>query len=293
MTRRHACRVGALVLTASLIAVGCSGAGATRSTSNSSSSTSVRAAAATPPTAPPAPTTTTTPPVHPRRTLTPRTPLRVTLVGDSVASTLAPGIDRALVSAGLGRLHSSAFPGFGLTSPWPGIIDGKPWAATFTNWPTVFSDAVAHDDPDVVVVLLGGWDLVERTVDGKQLAPFTPEWRAWFDGRLDDALRRLSARGAVIEWLSLPCDPRPDTNARIGAMNAVFDALPARWPGTAEVLPFEEFLCPGDHFAQTQQVAGGSTVDVWSPTMHFTDPGATFAGRWIVDQLLRTWRPST
>lgn len=274
-------------------------AGATLATAPTLHATSAadRAATTAPSTVPTTPrpdpsttaTTTTVPDLAPRRAPTPEGPLRTVLVGDSVADTLAPGLERALADAGLGFLLSRAFPGFGFTSPWPGIVGGQPWPPAFEGWPEELSRQVEASDPDAVLVFAGGWDLVDRVVGDRTLVPFTPEWRAWYDGLLDDAVRRLSARGAVVYWLALPCDPRPDHDAANRRMDEVFSALAARWPGVVAHVPLDSFLCPGGGFSPTLPGPLGDAVDVWSPTLHLTEPGADLTGAWIVARMAPDW----
>ena len=136
-------------------------------------------------------------------------PVRVVVVGDSVAYDAEPGIRAALEATGDVRVDTRSYGGVGLLRPG---IDGY------------LADAVAGD-PDVVVVMLGGWDLGEVVAD--------PEAYAL---RLDQTAALLTAGGAWVVWLSMPPTPPGEgiEEARQTA-NRLFAALADRHPPVVHV----------------------------------------------------------
>ena len=104
----------------------------------------------------------------------------VVTVGDSVTYDAEPGIQAALESAGSVVVDTRSVGGVGLLRPG---IDGY------------LAEAMTGD-PDVVVVMLGGWDLGEIVAD-----------TGAYETRLDVVANRLTAEGAQVVWLDMPPTP--------------------------------------------------------------------------------------
>jgi hypothetical protein len=106
--------------------------------------------------------------------------LRVVSIGDSVTYDADPGIRAALEATGSVVVDTRSIGGVGLLRPG---IDAY------------LADALS-DDPSVVVVMLGGWDLGEIVADPAAYAV-----------RLDEVADRLTADGAHLVWLAMPPTP--------------------------------------------------------------------------------------
>jgi peptidoglycan/LPS O-acetylase OafA/YrhL len=135
------------------------------------------------------------------------TPARtVMIVGDSGTVDATPALTAAFSAAGATKVVEAASPGFGLTN-------NDAWRE---DWPAL----IAEHDPDLVLVMLGGWDISEDgEIDEDSYAAV-----------VDDAAGLLSAGGADVLWLSmLPGGTTPDRPP-----DAVFEQLPGRFPGVVE-----------------------------------------------------------
>ncbi|MDG2427863.1 MAG: GDSL-type esterase/lipase family protein [Acidimicrobiales bacterium] len=106
--------------------------------------------------------------------------LKVVSIGDSVTYDADPGIRAALEATGAVVVETRSIGGVGLLRP--GIDD--------------YLDDALVGDPDVVVVMLGGWDLGEIVADPSAYAL-----------RLDDVANQLTAEGARLVWLAMPPTP--------------------------------------------------------------------------------------
>jgi len=106
--------------------------------------------------------------------------LRVVSIGDSVTYDADPGLRAALEATGSVVVDTRSIGGVGLLRP--GIDD--------------YLDDALSDDPAVVVVMLGGWDLGEIVADPAAYAV-----------RLDEVADRLTADGAHVVWLAMPPTP--------------------------------------------------------------------------------------
>ncbi len=104
----------------------------------------------------------------------------VVTVGDSVTYDADPGIRAALEATGSVVVDTRSIGGVGLLRPG---IDG-------------YLDDATSDDPDVVVVMLGGWDLGEIVADPDA-----------YEARLDVVADRLTDEGAHVVWLDMPPTP--------------------------------------------------------------------------------------
>jgi hypothetical protein len=123
-------------------------------------------------------------------------------IGDSVAFDADPGIRAALESTGGIRVDTRSFGGVGLMRPG---FDG-------------YLAEALRDGPDVVVVMLGGWDLGEILADPDA-----------YGRRLDQVADRMLDRGATVIWLGMPPTPPSEgiEEAR-GVANGQFEALAGR-----------------------------------------------------------------
>jgi|TARA_B100001146_G_scaffold83717_1_gene74397 hypothetical protein len=123
-------------------------------------------------------------------------------IGDSVAFDADPGIRAALESTGGIRVDTRSFGGVGLLQSG---FDG-------------YLDEALRDGPDVVVVMLGGWDLGEILSDTDA-----------YGRRLDQVADRMLDRGATVIWLGMPPTPPSEgiEEARDVA-NRQFEALAGR-----------------------------------------------------------------
>jgi hypothetical protein len=194
------------------------------------------------------------PPVRFRRKVDAVAPLRVGFLGDSVAFSLNPSL--AAAARQLDRRKHLPFvtaggfegPGFGLTADVTGHNDIGPTAPAeaYAHWQDRVSEMIAVDNPDVVLVLLGTWDTIEREPGGRALAPGMPEWRQWYGMLASQFVKTLTSRGAVVVWLEMPCVGRPDLNGRLNQVNAVLHDTWRVAPGRVGFVPLSKVACHGD-----------------------------------------------
>ncbi len=139
-----------------------------------------------------------------RRTPTSEHPLRVTSIGDSVAFDADPGIRAALESTGRAVVVNRSYGGVGLLRP---QFDG-------------YLAETMDGNPEVVVVMLGGWDLGEVLADP-----------VGYRRRVDQVLDVMDAKGVFVVWLGMPPTP-PDEGleeARV-IINELFEEAAAERP---------------------------------------------------------------
>jgi hypothetical protein len=214
---------------------------------------------------------------------------RVTFLGDSVSWTLGtylpphPGITttvRAVQGCGIAVLPDI-------------LITGTP----HTNydycpaWPSIWRKGVDADDPDVSVILLDRWELMDRKLAGAYHHVGEPVFDAYLTGQLDQAVRIAASHGARVVLLTAPYTHRAerpdgglypeDDPARVDAWNALLRAEMARQPREVTVLDLNKVVCPGGVF--TWSING---MRVRSDGLHFT-PAAVqrLIAPWLLPQL--------
>jgi peptidoglycan/LPS O-acetylase OafA/YrhL len=214
---------------------------------------------------------------------------RVTFLGDSVAWTLGtylpphPGL----------QVTVGAVQGCGI-AVLPDILElGSPHTnyPYCVHWPSIWRKAVNAGDPDVAVILLDRWELMDRKLDGAYQHVGQAPFDAYLTGQLDQAVSVASARGARVVLLTAPYTHRTekpgggvypeDQPARVDAWNALLRAEQAAHPAVVTVLDLNAVACPGGKFTWT--VNG---LRIRSDGLHFTPAGVQrVIAPWLLPRL--------
>jgi peptidoglycan/LPS O-acetylase OafA/YrhL len=212
---------------------------------------------------------------------------RVDIFGDSVAWTVGTYLPpqqeleitvRAIQGCGIATLPDIRY----LDAPhtnYPGC----------DTWNTRWRRYVRADDPDVSVVLLDRWELMDRRLGGRYQHVGDPQFDAYLDQQLDLALRTAGSRGAHVVVLTAPYTHRAerpdgglypeDSPARVDAWNALLRAAAAKYHAT--VIDLNRKACP--HGTFTWSVDG---IRIRSDGLHFTPRGVRqVLAPWLLPQL--------
>jgi peptidoglycan/LPS O-acetylase OafA/YrhL len=261
--------------------------------------------------------------------------VRVLVIGDSTGLTLGLGLADSQVARTYGVLVSDqAMLGCGVAvsvnvrehgetvGTAPGCRSGVPASL---QWPAHLQAAVDSFHPDVVLVVAGRFEVLDRQAAGT--GPWEnitqPADAAYVGHQLGLAVRIGSSRGAAVELASAPCfssGEQPsgaawpeDSARRVAAYNQLVAATVAAHPGPASLLDLGGVLCPQGKYHQT---IDGVTVrapdGIHYPFFSIARPGApdpdTFAeteafGRWIAARIMPAivaagtrapaWRPTS
>lgn len=214
---------------------------------------------------------------------------RVTILGDSVAWTLGAYLpphpqlevaDRAVQGCGIARLPDIRYAGSPHTN-YPGC----------TVWDDRWRYSVATYDPDVAVILLDRWELMDRRLNGRYQHLGDPDYDAYVTGELNLAISIAASGGARVLLLTAPYthrEERPDgglwpedSPERVRAWNTLLATVAAASPARPTVLDLNHVVCPDDRFTWT--VSG---VRVRSDGLHFTPAGVQrIIAPWLLPQL--------
>ena len=203
------------------------------------------------------------PPLAPPRAASPAVeqhrPVRVLLVGDSLALTLGGAISDAAPAYGV-SLYDAGWVGCGVAVGGPIRYSGTEHEQLqrCATWPVVRAAEVAQFDPDVVVQLVGRWDILDRVYAGRWTHVGDPEFDAYLRAQLNRSVDVLSARGAKVLFLTTPCfqgQERPDGGTwpeddpgRVSAFNDLLAQVATDRAGQVELVDFASLVCPGGRY---------------------------------------------
>lgn len=219
---------------------------------------------------------------------------RLLLLGDSQAFELAyrgagPGFERYQVA-------SSTFLGCGIGPGLPASdagpvgrsLAGEACDAVVPTW----RQALARFEPDVVLVHVGAWEVLDRWIDDRLVAFGSAEWDRASAARIGEVMDALGDGGRGgrrwrVAWVAAPCfageggyggHPARAEAARVARWNELLRAA-AAGRGMA-VLPYDRFTCDGP--AADDDLGG---VDFRRGGIHVTADAAPLVWTWIADHL--------
>jgi len=213
--------------------------------------------------------------------------LKVMIVGDSVAVSLAAGFSPS-IDASMNVVNRANL-GCGVTQL-VALPNGGARRVDFSNcpdWRATWAEQVADYAPDVVIVLVGGWEVYDQERDGEVISVGSDAYRAYLLAQLDDAIGVLSATGARVVLLTPPCyeaQDKPGSRAPVERVDVrrsawvsgvIAEAANAR-PGKADLLDLRTHVCAsGEH---EDELNG---VTLYKDGVHFDEPGAAEVWRWL------------
>ncbi|MBV8463686.1 MAG: acyltransferase [Acidimicrobiales bacterium] len=261
------------------------------------------AGSALPPAATPTTATTTPAPVGAQ-------PVQVLLFGDSVALTLGLGLgeassqqkydyvlsDKGILGCGvvdgpevqlMGTRYATPLA-CGGSSETPGA-DNRPWQIQWQS-------AIFEVRPNVVVLLAGRWEVVDRKYQGAWTNILNPAFAAYVKAQLEQASHLVTSTGARMVFLTAPCTdegeqpdgaPWPeDDPARLAVFNKLVRQVAAAHPQTDSVVNLFGAVCPKDRYTSS---VGGVAVRR-TDGVHFTVAGGQYLAPFLMPPIVATGR---
>ncbi len=242
-------------------------------------------------------------------------PVRALVVGDSVALTF--GIDMSehqrqadvvvkddgLLGCGIAlgnrvRLHGQVYP---VAGPGPSGTGAAGTCRTDPGshgelWPAYWEQQIASFHPDVVVLVAGRWETVDRTGPGGQWTNILhPAYAAYIKSALQLAVAVTTSHGAHLVIETSPCfdsgeqpdgAPWPEDNpARVAAYNRLVEQVAAEHPATVTVQHLHAMLCPGGRYTAVEDGVPVRTSD----GVHLTYLTQPNAGTVLAPEILPLW----
>lgn len=219
-------------------------------------------------------------------------PTKVMIVGDSVAGTLGLGFetvgpDHNFSVWNRGQLGCGLFYG-GSVFEGGALVPVDPACDWRASWP----EQLDTFKPDIVVMLVGAWDILDREVGDHTVRFGTVEYDNSFLQQLDDATTLLGSRGAKVVVLTTPFFSRPElvgqtgrewpeyNPARVDRLNSLYRDFAIAHPDRYTIIDLNRFVSPGGKYAA--EING---VLVRDDGVHFSNAGAVMVDNWLVPQL--------
>ncbi len=218
-------------------------------------------------------------------------PTRVLVVGDSVAMTLAaalPSSDSATVInggvLGCGLLESGRYR-------YAGDVDSTPQQCAGT--PARWAAAAREHSADVVAVLVGRWEVMDREIDGRWTAVGEAGYERHLRHRLTVALRTVAAAGTRVVLLTAPYSRRverpdgglwpEDTTERVDRWNDLVRQVAGEQQPAVPVIDLNRRTGPQGRYAE--RVEG---IRLRYDGLHITARAGRWLAPWLLPQLTRT-----
>ncbi len=227
-------------------------------------------------------------------------PVRVLVVGDSLAGVLAEGLARWGRQEDRLVVWNTSVAGCGIVRSGEIVFNDHVERVNpgCDEWPERWRTDVASFRPDVVLVHSGPWDIANRRLAG--WPRFLELGDPTFDDHLVDdyqaAATLLSDASVPVRWLTSPCfDPLVERQdkmyddaavARLGRV--LLPRAVAHVPGV-RIIDLYAKVCPGDSYTHHLGGRTGTRPD----GVHFIPPTADWLAEWLGPQLLEGARPSS
>ena len=223
-----------------------------------------------------------------------RAPLRIMLVGDSVANSLAPGLAATAKAHGY-QFWNASVPGCGLGTDvgdrwfdeWRGV-----YPACLPGWRDRWPHELTMFRPDIVVGLFGAQDAFDRRLNGHIVHFDTPDGDALATDDLRSATTLLSSRGAHVVLLTTPyyvmgwpqkvqIERSPLNAPWIDRYNLLQRGVARHSGGRVSLVDLNRYLDPDGHWTDTVRGIKVRTFD----RCHLSPEGAAFVAHWLTPKL--------
>jgi hypothetical protein len=218
-------------------------------------------------------------------------PVRLLILGDSIALTLGMGLSAGARSSYGVTVDDHATLGCDLDPQLRVRTAGVtgPATAGCDAWRSLWPFLTAAEQPQVVALGVGRWEVADHRLDGHWVHVGQAVWDRHLTGDLDGAIAIFHEFGARVVLFTMPfVDPserQPDglpwsenDPARVRAFNAVVWRVARAHPGEVSVIDLNRMLSPGGAYAAS---VDGVTVR-WADGVHVT----TAAGELLQPQIL-------
>ena len=225
-------------------------------------------------------------------------PVKVMAVGDSVAETLASGLNTSARQMGIDLLNEGTL-GCGVVRGGPYEYFGAthPDLPECATWPQRWADLIRTHDPDVVFMVVGRWEVMDRVHNGTWTRVGDPAFDSYLESELETAVDVLTARGATVALATAPYylrGERPDGGrwpeddpARVDAFNKLVRDVAAHHPQSVAIVDLGGHTSVGGRY--TPYIDG---IEMRYDGVHFTPLADRWLAPWLLPQLLALAPPT-
>lgn len=214
---------------------------------------------------------------------------RALLLGDSAAYSLAEQLDASLAPTwevrGVAQVGCPLTPGVSLDAD---SSTPNPISPDCVDWREIWPAYVTALDPDIVMVMIGAWEVLDHRVDGEDIRFGSPEWDDLIGTALAGAADAAGVTGTPVVFFDVACMGGPTSNPgtsarsdpdRVAGVNRLIDDLAAN-RSDVTVAELSAVVCPGG--IDDREIDG---TPVRYDGVHFTAAGADLVWPWVFEQL--------
>jgi hypothetical protein len=222
-------------------------------------------------------------------------PVRLLIVGDSIAMTLGEGLSVRSASAYGITVSDHATLGCDLDPQLEVLTAGTAGRATqgCELWRGLWPFLTAQRHPQVVALGLGRWEVADHLLDGQWVHVGEPAWDAHLTADLRSAISIFHGFGARVVLLTMPyvdpTDRQPDglpwsenEPTRVRAYNALVRQVARADPREVSVIDLNRMLSPDGVYT-----ASLNGVDVRYDGIHISPAGGRLLQRQILPVIAR------
>jgi peptidoglycan/LPS O-acetylase OafA/YrhL len=179
---------------------------------------------------------------------------------------------------------SCSFPNWPLTK----FVPCLPWPVAWHNWLTEVK-------PNVVVFLAGRWETRDELYHGKRTNVTHPAYAAYVKRQLQKAVQIGTSTGARMILMTAPCfsaGEQPngaawpdDSSRRLNIYNGLLRKVAAEDPGNVTVQNLDAMVCPGGTY-----VSSMNGVPLRSDGVHFVWPYRGEGADYLAPEILPLWQ---
>ncbi len=159
--------------------------------------------------------------------------------------------------------------------------------AECSEWRNEWRVSMYAVDPDVAIVMVGAWEVLDQHIDGVDYRFPSTEWAELVRSQFDDAVGIAASTGVPVVVISVPCmEPSGDDDttartdpARVAAVNAIIADVAADRP-SVRVADLGSVLCPGG-----TPIGDVDGERVRYDGVHVSATGSDLVWRWLFPQI--------
>jgi uncharacterized protein len=219
------------------------------------------------------------PAVAPLRVPTKANPLKVLVAGDSMTEFLGPDLINQASAAGKATGNTVTKYGTGLVRP------------DFFDWSLFAQQLVDQQNPEAVVVMMGGNDGQGITLANGQVLPDgTDAWAKEYRRRVEVVMRIFSGNGKRrVYWIPMPVPRSPKLAVDYHLMDlAVADAA-AVVPGVTDVNIVDRLSKNGQYSDYLLGLNGQTILARTQDGIHLSTDGASLAATLVLQAMNKDW----
>ncbi len=212
------------------------------------------------------------------RKITTAKPLRLYIMGDSMAGTFGACLKNMAEKDKLVRAKVEYKVSSGLCRP------------DFFSWPQRAVDILVERNPEAIVVLFGANDN-QNLVEGKKvLVVGTEAWRKAYQGRVGEMMTILTRGERRVYWVGNPVMRKTGYSKTIAMMNSLYEAEAKNHPGVTYISTWELMSKSDGGFAEYLPNSKGRQVLMrYGDGIHVTQEGGNRMAKHVLSFIARDW----